>query len=60
MRDSSCGAAFKEYFGEEYKTLGQQYDACELAKNYDGPTLPHMLIDQARTSSSLSKAHRYL
>lgn len=50
MCDCSSGPtgseAFKEYFGEQYKTLGQQYDACELAKNYDGPTLPHILIDQ--------------
>lgn len=42
-----CGAALKEYLGDEFEKLGKQYDACEVAKAYNGPSYPDILIDQA-------------
>lgn len=40
-------AALKEYLGDDFEQLGKQYDACEVAKAYSGPSYPDILIDQA-------------
>jgi S-formylglutathione hydrolase FrmB len=39
--------AFNAYLGES-KDSWSQYDATELAKSYDGPKLPPILIDQVK------------
>merc|ERR1712198_442954 len=46
--------AFSGYLGEANKDAWKEYDACELAKTYNGPPL-ELLVDQGKADNFLTQ-----